>query len=257
MRIGTRDAAMHQPNGRMLAAAAGAACAAMLSISCAQAAGGAYAVDDAIIDDVGACKIESWISLASNSDLIAASNPACVVPLFLPVEIGVLAARVRQDGEWNTSLTPKAKMTLVKPEVGKFGVAISGGATFDALTGANTGAFVNIPVTYQATDTLKLNVNGGWLYDAVNVISFATYGAGFEWMPKKDGPLTFIAEVFGVIGDRGDVPRSQIEPRFQAGIRITPIETLDLDLIYGRNIGGENANWVTVGLNVRFPAPKK
>ena len=57
-------------------------------------------------------------------------------------------------------------------------------------------------------------------------------------------------------GERTD-PRSIIDPRFQAGIRITPIETVDLDLIYGRNITGENANWVTVGLNVRFPPPKK
>ena len=32
---------------------------------------------------------------------------------------------------------------------------------------------------------------------------------------------------------------------------------IDLDLIYGRNIAGENANWITVGLNVRFPAPEK
>ena len=75
-------------------------------------------------------------------------------------------------------------------------------------------------------------------------------------MPVKDGPITLIAEVFGLVGERTD-PRSIIDPRFQAGIRFTPIETVDLDLIYGRNIAGENANWITVGLNVRFPAPKK
>jgi hypothetical protein len=235
-----------------------AACAAaILFAGHADAAGGAYAVDDAIIDDVGACKVESWISLASNTDLAAVSTPACVVPLFLPTELGLQAARVRTDGEWSTGVTPKFKTTLVKPDVGKFGVAVSGGATFDVLTGANTGAFVNIPITYQATELLKLNVNAGWLYDAINIISYATYGAGFEWQPKKDGPITFIAEMFGVVGDRMDAPHSVIEPRFQAGIRYTPIETLDLDLIYGRNIAGENANWITVGLNVRFPAPKK
>ena len=220
------------------------------------AAGGAYAVDDAAIDEVGACKVESWISLASNTDLIAVSNPACVVPLFLPVEIGVLAARVRADGEWSTSLLPKAKMTLVKPETGKFGLAIAGGAGFNALTGENTGAFLNIPITYTVSDTFKLNVNAGWLYDRPNALHYASYGAGFEWMPVQDGPVTLIAEVFGLIGERTD-PRTIIDPRFQAGIRFTPIKTVDLDLIYGRNIGGENANWITVGLNVRFPAPEK
>jgi hypothetical protein len=235
---------------------AGSAVALVLAASSAHAAGGAFAVDDAAIDDVGACKVESWISLASNTDLAAVSTPACVIPLFLPTEIGVQAARARADGEWSTSLTPKAKMTLVKPEAGKFGLAISGGATFDVLTGENTGTFVNVPVTYMVSETFKLNVNAGWTYDRVNVLHYATYGAGFEWIPVKDGPVTLIAEVFGLIGERTD-PRSITDPRFQAGIRITPIETLDLDLIYGRNIAGENANWVTVGLNVRFPAPKK
>jgi uncharacterized protein (PEP-CTERM system associated) len=129
--------------------------------------------------------VESWISLASNTDLIAVSNPACVVPLFLPVEIGLLAARVRADGEWSTGLLPKAKMTLVKPETGKFGLAIAGGASFNALTGENTGAFFNIPVTYTVSETFKLNVNAGWLYDRPNALHYATYGAGFEWHPTS------------------------------------------------------------------------
>lgn len=230
---------------------------ALLSVGHANAAGGAYAVDDVAIDDVGACKVESWISLASNTDIAAVSTPACVVPLFLPTELGLQAARTRTDGEWATSLTPKFKTTLVKPEVGKFGLAVSGGATFDAMAGAFASSYINIPITYQATDTLKLNLNAGWFYDAINVMNYATYGAGLEWILVKDGPVTLIGEVFGIVGDRADAPRSLIEPRFQAGIRITPIETLDLDLIYGRNIAGENANWITVGLNVRFPPPKK
>jgi len=63
-------------------------------------------------------------------------------------------------------------------------------------------------------------------------------------------------EVFGIAGPQGD-PRSQTQPRFQAGLRVTPIETIDFDVIYGRNITGENANWITIGMNVRFPAPGK
>ena len=31
-----------------------------------------------------------------------------------------------------------------------------------------------------------------------------------------------------------------------------PAEAFDIDLIYGRNIAGENANWLTLGLNLRF-----
>jgi len=40
----------------------------------------------------------------------------------------------------------------------------------------------------------------------------------------------------------------------QAGLRVTPTEKLDLDLIYGHNITGENAHWFTAGLNLRFDA---
>jgi len=131
-----------------------------------------------------------------------------------------------------------------------------GGATFDALTRSVSASYINIPITYMVSETLKLNVNGGWFYDVVKVINYASYGAGFEWIPMKEGPVTLLAEVFGLAGERTD-PRSGIEPRFQAGLRYTPVETVDLDLIYGRNIGGENANWITLGLNLRFPAPKK
>jgi hypothetical protein len=217
------------------------------------AAGGAFAVDDAAVDDPGACKVESWISSASNRDVAAVSTPACVLKLFLPTEVGVQAARSRADGEWSTSLTPKAKMMLLEPKVGNFGLAISGGATFDAKTGLNTGSFVNVPVTYVFSDTFKVNVNAGWSYDHVNLLHYATYGAGFEWVPVKS--FTVIGEVFGLLRERSD-PRSITDPRFQVGLRYTPIETLDFDMIYGRNITGENANWITVGMNVRFPAPK-
>ena len=38
---------------------------------------------------------------------------------------------------------------------------------------------------------------------------------------------------------------SVTRPRFQAGVRYRPNEIFSVDLIYGRNIMGENANWIT------------
>jgi hypothetical protein len=35
-------------------------------------------------------------------------------------------------------------------------------------------------------------------------------------------------------------------------LRVTPVDNVDVDLIYGRNISGENANWFTLGVNARF-----
>jgi hypothetical protein len=53
----------------------------------AWAANGAYAVDAADISDVGSCKVESWISTATNTDFSAVANPSCVIDPFKPVEV--------------------------------------------------------------------------------------------------------------------------------------------------------------------------
>src|SRR5882757_6695636 len=52
----------------------------------ARAANGAYAVDAADISEVGSCKLESWLSAATNTDFSAVANPSCVVDPFKPVE---------------------------------------------------------------------------------------------------------------------------------------------------------------------------
>jgi hypothetical protein len=39
----------------------------------------------------------------------------------------------------------------------------------------------------------------------------------------------------------------------QTGVRYRPNEIFSVDVIYGRNIGGENANWITIGTTIRFP----
>jgi hypothetical protein len=46
---------------------------------------------------------------------------------------------------------------------------------------------------------------------------------------------------------------SVIQPRLQTGIRYRPNETFSVDLIYGRNITGEDSNWITIGTTIRFP----
>ena len=48
---------------------------ALLSPESAQAANGAYAVDAADISEVGSCKLESWLSTATNTDFSAVANP--------------------------------------------------------------------------------------------------------------------------------------------------------------------------------------
>src|SRR5437588_10544645 len=87
----------------------------------AVAANGAYAVDAADISEVGSCKVESWMSAATNSDFSAVANPSCVANIFRPVELSLLTNHSRGDGDWSTTIAPKAKTNLVPTGIGKLG----------------------------------------------------------------------------------------------------------------------------------------
>src|SRR6185437_7709976 len=165
--------------------------------------------------------------------------------------------RSRDDGDWGTSGMLKAKANLIPVANHPFGLGISGGSTWDLVSGANTGGFINVPVTFQLRENFRVNLNGGWSFDAVNKINYLTWGGGFEWNFVK--PLTLIGEIYGQAGklpavdeDEPPAPNAIREPRTQIGLRFSPQDNFDIDVIYGHNITGENAHWLTVGLNVRF-----
>ena len=145
----------------------------------ARAANNGYAVDAADISETGSCKIESWLSSATNTDFSAFANPSCVVDPFKlkPVELSLLTNRARSDGEWSTSFAPKAKMNLVPTGVGKLGVSFYAAAAFDAATGENLTMSAVIPATYRLSETMRININGGWLWDRTIDHHFVFYGA--------------------------------------------------------------------------------
>jgi hypothetical protein len=207
----------------------------------ALAAGGAYAVDDAEVGKPGDCKVEMWGSFADNQNRIGVVQPACVFDIFRPVELSAQFLRFRAEGEWGTDLAIKGKTNIIPVEVGQVGLGFIAGAAFDLLTGDNTAIFATVPLTYQPIEPVKLNLNAGVSWDRIEDRAFFLWGAGIDWTPAERLMLT--AEIFGA---------GQNDPRFQAGIRLTPKEWFDIDLIYGRNITGEDANWITVGLTVRF-----
>jgi hypothetical protein len=238
--------------GQPITFAATSAVVALLAAGEARAANGAYAVDAADISETGSCKVESWISTASNTDFSAVANPSCVVDPFKPVELSLLTNRSRSDGDWSTSIAPKAKWNFVPTGIGKFGVSFYAGGSFDALTGDNLTAFAVVPATFRLSETMRININGGWLWDRTVDRHFLTYGLGFDW--KFTDVLQWTIEAFGQAG-AADVP-SVVRPRFQTGVRYRPNEIFSVDLIYGHNITGENANWITVGTTIRFPAPE-
>jgi hypothetical protein len=212
------------------------------------AAGTAYGVDTAEVGDPGNCKVEAWTSLANNKDGLATANPSCVFNTFTPTEISAQVVRGRASDEWSTSLTPKAKFKLVPTSIGSFGFALATGAAIDPRVGETTSVFAYVPATLRLSETVRVNVNGGWLQDRTADRHFATYGLSIDW--RFTETLTLTLETFGQAG-KADTP-SETQPRFQAGVRYRPVDRFSLDVIYGRNINGENADWITVGTTIRF-----
>jgi hypothetical protein len=217
----------------------------------AEAANGAYAVDAADISDLGSCKLESWYSTATNSDFAAVANPSCVVEITRPVELSVLTNYSRSDGELSTSLAPKAKINIEPTGIGKFGVSALASGTYDAMTGQNTAVFAEIPATYRFNENMRINLNAGWLWDRVIDRHYFTYGVGFDW--KFTDVLQYTVELYGQAGHAEFA--SVIQPRIQTGVRYRPNDIFSVDVIYGRNITGENSNWITLGTTIRFPPP--
>ena len=168
--------------------------------------------------------------------------------------VGTVAFRARADGEWATAAAPKIKTNLVPTAIGSWGFAISGTATYDLTAQHNTALAITIPATLRLSNVVRINLNAGWQWDRVAEQHYATYGAGIDWR-TPDNVWTLTAEVFGQLGARQDAI-GVTEPRFQVGLRWRPIDEFNVDLIYGRNIYGENANWITLATVFRFNAGK-
>jgi hypothetical protein len=238
---------------------------AVLSLVERAAADGGFVVEDAEVGKPGSCKAEAWGSGADNRDAIMVAAPSCVFNLGRPVELGASFVRFREGDEWGTEMVLKGKTQLF--ESGKLSAAVNFDTAFDLLSGRNSAIAAVVPLTYEFTEQFKLNVNAGWLWNRIEDQHSFIWGVGAEFKPIDK--VTLIAEVFGEIGPRTkqlvfeeDAILLEIGPRlkwpaFQAGLRYTPLPAFDIDLIYGRNILGVDANWFTIGVNVRFDAVER
>jgi hypothetical protein len=238
---------------RFIALVLCAASAATAIASQSRAAGTAYQVDTAETTEPGACKVESWASFASNRDFFGAVNPACGVEFFRQFEFSVQANRARSEGEWSTGLAPKAKMKLVPTAIGTWGWAATATASYDPIGGENTSVAFAIPGTLRVSNVVRININAGVMRDRGLERNFLTYGLGID-VRTPDNVWTVTGEVFGQAGSQVQDNPSLTRPRFQTGLRWRPVDEFSMDFIYGRNITGENANWITVGSTIRFAA---
>jgi len=219
-----------------------AALALAASHGAALAIGGAFAVDNAGVDDAGSCKVEAWASAARNGDRVFAVAPACAVPLGQPVEFGLQFDRVRFDGQWASAGALTAKTSLIPlTDHAHFGAAISGAAVLSFATNEIAAYVLNIPLSFRVAEPLQLNVQGGGLWERSTGHNHFTWGAGFQLALTPQ--LTFVGELFSLASAHRGA---------QAGLRYTPHEKIDFDLIYGHNLAGEKSGWLTVGVNIRF-----
>ena len=186
-----------------------------------------------------------WSSFAANGDRIAVFSPACVVNFGAPIELGTNVVNLRSDGQGDTIATLTAKTVPIPIGPSGFGLAIAGAVIYDPGHQTGNGFIVNVPVSFDFSKSVRININFGAQYNDGDPRGlFATGGVGVSWnfVPQ----WSVISEVFAIMGP------GQSNPRVQSGLRYSPTKDIDWDLIYGRNLTGEGANWITVALTIRI-----
>lgn len=215
-------------------------------ISNANAAGGAYVVDDAAINAPGECNLDAWYQSGrhNHSSSNAVLSQDCTLKGLPNLQLGAAIQHNRDDGNAETLLSPQFKTPLFSREELGIQLALAGSAHF-AFNRAHgfDGAELNLPLTYQPIETLRLNINAGWAhaYDDGEQNHRWTWGSGVEYDLARS--LTLIAERYGQQGG---------EQAWQAGPRLHIGERIDVDLVIGRDLTGERNQWLTTGATVRF-----
>jgi hypothetical protein len=140
--------------------------------------GGPYYVDDAEIGKVGSCEVESWNSSARNGDRISVFSPACVFNFGSPVEMGTNLVNARSDGDGISTVSLTAKTVPIPIGPTGFGLALSGAVVYDPFRHAANGLIFTVPVTFDLSEKLRLNINVGAQYNAEPAVLYATGGVG-------------------------------------------------------------------------------
>jgi hypothetical protein len=174
------------------------------------------------------------------------------VNVFRPFELSAQFNRARSGDDWSSGVSPKLKTNILPSGIGHWGVAMTANAAIDPQTGKDTAWFVTVPATLRLSNVVRINLNAGYQRDRLAARDYITYGTGFDWR-TPDNVWTLTGEVFGQAGPIApDDNRGVIRPRWQAGLRWRPVDAFNVDVIYGRNLTGENANWITLATVVRF-----
>lgn len=186
-------------------------------LSKANAAGGAYVVDDGAINAPGECNVDAWYTAnrhngSTHSETL---SPACTFAAMPSVQWGAAVSRAAHSGQGETQVNPQLKAQVWSREDLGLEMAVAAGAHFalDRRHGFE-GADFNVPLTWQPLEALRLNLNAGWshAYNDGDQQHHLTWGSGVEYQVAP--VLTLIAERYGQEG--GD-QAWQAGPRFHLG----------------------------------------
>lgn len=203
----------------------------------ALAAGGHHALDDANMVDPGACEVEGWLTGARAGDRLLHAGAACRVG---PVEIGVAAERVRQDGARDTAWQAQLKWaTEVAP---RLNAGISIGPAWQAQ---QRPRYQGVTVLGLATWTPRAD----WAFHMNLGRDIARSGPGenrgglsAEWLPG--GGWSFTAERY----------REQGTHFARAGARWSINDEWTVDLSRAQRLQGPAPSTWTLGMLRRFGA---
>jgi len=205
----------------------------------AMAAGGAHGVDDAAVEQPGACHLESWVSDLGGGERLLNLSPACTPGALPTVEIGGTVQQVGAPGERRWLAGPAVKWTLYEGGRGP-AVGLAGSALIDLSSGHIDSAALLVPVTFRPADTVTINLNAGGGHSRGEG-AHMLYGAQIDFAAGKG--VAVMAEIFG---------RPDQRPTLQAGARWTfDRDRIDLDLLAGRQGGAGGNGSITFGFTIR------
>ena len=212
----------------------------------AQAAGGAYVVDDGAINAPRECNVDLWHQSArhkgSNHDNVIAS--ACTFNQLPWLQLGAALQRQYADGSGETQVNPQIKVQLLNRQDLGLQLALAGSARWARRRAHGfDGGDLSLPVTFNATDSVRLHLNVGWAhaYDDSEQNHRSTWGIASEYDLTQR--LTLIAQRYGEQGG---------EQGWQGGPRLHAGQHLDLDLIVGQCLTKGCGRLLTTGATFRF-----
>ncbi len=213
--------------------------AALLGATPAAAAGNAHVIDDAEVAEPGTCQAEGWLTHFEADRGLVNLSPACTLRSLPFAEIGASIQYHWANEGSQTLAGPAVKLALRRVDRG-VGFALGLSAGIDVETGRVETAAIVVPASVDISPRVRANFNLGYAWSRTGNRHAAFVGAQLE--VRATETLAVMAEAF---------TRDGADPGVQAGLRWTPREWVDVDLLAARRVDGSPTTAMTIGLTLR------